>query len=41
MLIWGDNKYIMSSLLPKFAGKIKLIILTRLLLPGQVGLMLK
>jgi len=25
MLIWGDNKYIMSSLLPKFAGKIKLI----------------
>ena len=25
MLIWGDNKYIMSSLLPKFAGKIKLV----------------
>ena len=25
MLIWGDNKYIMSSLLPKFADKIKLI----------------
>lgn len=25
MLIWGDNKYVMSSLLPKFAGKINLI----------------
>ena len=24
-LIWGDNKYIMSSLLPEFAGKINLI----------------
>ncbi|MBL7148141.1 MAG: site-specific DNA-methyltransferase [Nanoarchaeota archaeon] len=24
-LIWGDNKFILSSLLPKFAGKIKLI----------------
>jgi len=24
-LIWGDNKYIMSSLLPDFAGKINLI----------------
>lgn len=24
-LIWGDNKYIMASLLPEFAGKIKLI----------------
>jgi len=24
-LIWGDNKYIMASLLPKFAGKINLI----------------
>jgi DNA modification methylase len=25
MLIWGDNKLVMSSLLPKFAGKIDLI----------------
>lgn len=25
MLIWGDNKYIMSSLMSKFAGNIKLI----------------
>ena len=25
MLIWGDNKYIMSSLLPEFEGKIDLI----------------
>ena len=24
-LIWGDNKYIMASLLPEFAGKINLI----------------
>jgi len=24
-LIWGDNKYVMSSLLPEFAGKINLI----------------
>jgi len=24
-LIWGDNKYVMSSLLPEFAGKIDLI----------------
>lgn len=24
-LIWGDNKYIMASLLPKFVGKINLI----------------
>jgi len=25
MLIWGDNKLVMSSLLPEYAGKIKLI----------------
>jgi len=25
MLIWGDNKVVMSSLLPRFAGKINLI----------------
>jgi len=24
-LIWGDNKYVMASLLPEFAGKIDLI----------------
>ena len=24
-LIWGDNKYVMASLLPEFSGKIKLI----------------
>jgi adenine specific DNA methylase Mod len=24
-LIWGDKKYVLSSLLPEFAGKVKLI----------------
>ena len=35
MLIWGDNKVVMSSLLPRFAGKIKLIYIDPPFATGQ------
>jgi adenine-specific DNA-methyltransferase len=35
MLIWGDNKVVMSSLLPRFAGKINLIYIDPPFATGQ------
>ena len=35
-LIWGDNKYIMASLLPEFRGKIKLIYSDPLFFTGTI-----
>ena len=34
-LIWGDNKFVMASLLPKFAGKINLIYIDPPFATGQ------
>ena len=35
MLVWGDNKVVMSSLLPRFAGKINLIYIDPPFATGQ------
>jgi len=35
MLIWGDNKVVMSSLMPRFAGKINLIYIDPPFATGQ------